>query len=62
MKLDQTIFWIIVAFVVYYVARAFFERYDEVTFEYDPATGKQKVMARKNRMLEGPTPLTLEGE
>jgi hypothetical protein len=40
----------------------FFEMYDQIEFEYDRATGKQNVVARKNRMFEGPTPLTLEGE
>lgn len=61
MKLEQLILWLIAAVVLYFIARAFFEIYDEITYETDPVTGKQKVVARKNRMLDGPEPLTLEG-
>jgi len=62
MKLEQLIIWLIVAAAVCFALRAFFEAYDEVEITYDPTTGRQSVKGRKNRALEGPTPLTLEGE
>jgi hypothetical protein len=61
MKTDL-IFWIIAALVVCFAIWVNVEKSDEIVFEYDPATGKQKVTTRKNRMLEGPKPLTLEGQ
>jgi hypothetical protein len=62
MKFEQWIILLIAAIVVCHLGKLLFENYDEITFEYDPATGKQKMAARKNRMLPAPTPLTLEGE
>lgn len=61
MKLEPLV-WIIIAILAYFATCKFFEIYDEIEFEYDPATGKQKATARKSHQLEGPKPLTIEGE
>lgn len=62
MKIEQLVVLLIIGVLLYALGCAFFNAYDEVTFEYDPSTGKQRMTGRKNRILEGPTPLTLEGE
>lgn len=54
--------WMILAVVACFAVWIMFEQSDEIVFEYDPTTGKQRVVARKNRRLEGATPPILEGE
>jgi len=54
--------WIIVAMLACFAIWVMLETSDEIVFEYDPTTGKQKVTARKNRRLETAAPLILEGE
>jgi hypothetical protein len=54
--------WIIVAMVACFAIWVMLETSDEIVFEYDPTTGKQKVTAHKNRRLETAAPLILEGE
>ena len=38
MKWDQLLIVVIVAALIYYLMRAFFDAYDEVEFAYDPST------------------------
>ena len=41
MKVDQVIFFLIFAGLLYFLLRKFFDVYDEVEFTYDPSTGRQ---------------------
>lgn len=59
--MKEVILLLVVAVVVCFAIWVIAEKSDEIVFEYDPTTGKQKLTAKKNRRLEGPEPLTLEG-
>jgi hypothetical protein len=50
------------AIVAVAIARRFIEAFGEHRFDYDLSSGKQTIVARKNRMLAGPRSLTFEGK
>lgn len=62
MKFDQVFFWLLVALVVIALGKIFAEAFDEITWDYDPATGRQRIKAQKSGLLAGATPLVLEGK
>ena len=62
MKMDQLLVVLIVAALIYFVMREFFNAYDQVEFTYDPSTGRQSLKGTKSPRLEEPRNLILEGE
>jgi hypothetical protein len=61
MKFDQVLLWVLCAVVLLAAWKMFTEAFDEITWDYDPETGRQRIKAQKNGLLAGAAPLVLEG-
>ena len=62
MKIEQFVTLLFCLIAVIAIGYFFTQAYDEIEYLYDPLTGRQSVKARKSRMFDLPTPLTLEGK
>ena len=61
MKADQLVILILRAVVAIFFAKFVTEAFDQIEYDYDPETGRQRFKATKNCLPTGPVPLTLEG-
>lgn len=61
MKLEQVVILVVFAIVATFICQMMFDSFDELEFTYDPSTGRQSFKARKNRLLDEPEGMILEG-